>query len=484
MNEIKELEVLFAFSNYFLSSSFLSGGPFNVRFLKRLSIRSLREIEGFDLEDINRFKHLELLEIGIDKPTRENLHLFLPKLETLQIFIYLPPPDLEIDAPNLRELELPNRCTKEELGRPRSFKDPEERSLHKRRNDISSLRFKQPKSIKLLSLPDARAYSRYPNCVREFQEVECLHIKFCVLSGAGPHDIDPYFNTASLEVICEEFPKLHRLNLNQVRFCHFDLTKFRRLAEWASTKPRLKVYYTGIELSNDQRLFDDFAICHKASEKTTWSRYLGSDSYELALQLKNYPALADQIESIRYLQYDELADVILPLLDRNGLALTNLLPGDFFERYPTIYSIKMWARAENEEHFRQLVKGCRKLRRLCLTNSYLSQAFFDELPAISLLNSLRLEEANELQMHFLWRMNHLIEFVTNQQLSAELVLKLAKSRHSRELGCVIKKNPVEIHRKGRNEYLWKPGSVETINFKSLAEHLYNLEIFSSETMAS
>ena len=74
----------------------------------------------------------------------------------------------------------------------------------------------------------------------------------------------------------------------------------------------------------------------------------------------------DQIESIRYLQYDELANVVLPLLNRSGLAPINLLPIDFFERYTAISSIKMWTRAKNKVLLRQLVKGCRKLRDACM----------------------------------------------------------------------------------------------------------------------
>ena len=76
----------------------------------------------------------------------------------------------------------------------------------------------------------------------------------------------------------------------------------------------------------------------------------------------------DQIESIRYLQYDELANVVLPLLNRSGLAPINLLPIDFFERYTAISSIKMWTRAKNT--FKAACERLSKVeRRLYVTNS-------------------------------------------------------------------------------------------------------------------
>lgn len=479
-NKLQELDAFFSLSKYLLSGSFLSGGPFNVRFLKRLSIESLSDIEGIDLHDISRFQYLEHLEIGFDQPPprdtpiwtpfnenpREVPLLFLPNLKALRIVSYYNQTGLEIEAPRLRALQLPEPLKVEDIGKH----IPIARHDHVRiflfpnfsdefTNEIHSFKFNNPESIKFLSIPFTHGYSSY---IGKFKKLEHLQIEHYSQTNIG------------LESIISKFRTLKRLSLCSGKLgSKFNLDEFIELAKW-SEQSDLKVYYLGIELSNDPVLIDDFSFFHKAS---IGKGRLDEHSCELALQLKNYSLLSDRIEAISssHLLYDELVDAVLPILvERNWAlggeapSLTALLPVDFFEGYPKIVGIVANKKIKKEDHFIQLVKSCKNLRNLLLRNSQLSQAFFDELPAMSLLNFLKVEETSALNMNFLSKMNHLAMCATNQQLSPEIALKLA--RHGRLLACVIKNNMVAIRRRARDEYLLTVGSVKRVaNFNSLIE---------------
>lgn len=106
----------------------------------------------------------------------------------------------------------------------------------------------------------------------------------------------------------------------------------------------------------------------------------------------------------------------------------------------------------------------------------MSQRLFDELPEMSLLNFLHVEEPNELNMHFLFRMNQLVQCSTNQQPIPEMVLKLAKTRHNRKLNRKIKSKSVSIRKNVIGEYRLTIDSVEKL-VESLTEHIYRLENF-------
>ena len=506
VNEIKQFDSFFNFSAYLLSSSFLSSGPFNVRFLKRLSIESLSKLKGIELEDINRFCHLEHLEIGFDqqprktsmwslsdRPARKVPRLQLPSLRSLRIISYFNQKGLEIVTPKLVALHLPEPKKVQESGHARYALD--ERRLHLRTftNEISSLKFKYPESIRFLSICLHFSWSRRTNYVRNFKMVEYLQTYYHVqLENIAWLD-DPIW----IKLI-PEFPKLKRLNLRGEKLSDFDLKKFTRLVERVAAleRPDLKIYYLNIELSNEPALIDDFEFYHKAYiEKENSLFHLWA--YEFALKLKNYPLLDDKREPFhnRRINYSRLMNMVPMLVkrdkqfgeDANGVmneaALTNPLFVDFLKKFPKIVKIDVDKKIENEDQFTHFVKGCKNLKALHLEGCQLSQAFFEQLPSISLLNVLWVAQTGELNMDFLFRMNHLSICATNQQLSPKLVLKLAKNRYARLLGCVIQNNLVAIRRLGKDEYLLKVGSVgKVVNFESLIEHLFRLKAHSPKTI--
>ena len=111
VNEVKELATIFSF--FEISSVQLFFRTVLIRSFKRLSVESLKDIKGIELEDINRSSHLEHLEIGFDQQLGKSSSLRIPidkqinkvpclslrYLEVLRIFRYCNQNGVKIDAP-------------------------------------------------------------------------------------------------------------------------------------------------------------------------------------------------------------------------------------------------------------------------------------------------------------------------------------------------------------------------------------------------
>ena len=569
MNAAKELGAIFNFSKYLLSSSPLSGGPFDVRSLKRLSIRSLREVKGIDFEDLNRFGQLEQLEIGFDQRPRQTSsmwslfdqqkrkvpHLFLPNLKALHIVSYFNQHGLMIDAPRLKALKLPKLLKASDEREHYASYDAERMQdaqrnfacfLNRSTNDLSSLRFEHPGSVELLQVPDLCAYSdsydlelialdpgefrgsefdyfRYLNYIERFRNVEHLFLDQFFRANEFHGNVTGYLGSVIFKM-----PNLKRLNLHSDRpvpFDSFRIPEFTRLLQWvAIRRPELTVCHMGFEFSNGRnrlldRLFDDFSSFQDACAQEVGKErerpnplysliYSDSEclhwisSYHLALHLKNSSLVDKSRPSDAEIIYHKLMHVIqtmqvseIPELGeattRNGLM--NLLPDVFFEMKITL--IRATNRVENEEDFTRLVKSCRSLKQLNLKLSELSQAFFDGLPEICLLNALHIVERKQLDLHFLFRMNQLVHCRTNQRMSHELVLKLVKRKYCRSLSFRKKSRyRAIIHRSGRDQFRYasihwavpydsycslvnSDSSYRVLSFESLAEHLDRPENF-------
>lgn len=486
VNNLKEFGSVFSFTKYFLANSCLPDGPFNVRFLKRLSIELLSDVNGIGLEEINRFDRLEHLEIGfdqrqphksastrLDEQVNEVPRLSLPNLKCLRIVIYANQTGLEIDAPKLTALQLPkwadDMC------------------------DLSSLQFTHPKSIKFLSIQN---YLKRENYLAQFDELEFLEINNLALR------IDDERGLTFPETI-SNFAKLKQLNLLG-EMSIFMWTQIYDVVQQALAmgKNGLRVFYLGVDLSTSSNFLNHFLFYHRArigcraaidkddsKGKTLFGPLCWP--YELTIQFKNYSILKQNLDSHYEIDYDLLVNSILPELVQqgnlyrtertdgypqapNGLPMSSFLPGDFFERYPKIVKINATNRIEDEEHFTQFVKDCKNLMNLKLENTQLSEAFVDELPSISLLSFLEIQEDADLNMNFLRRMNRLGVCIVNQPLSSEIVLKLAKTRYCGKLACKIKGRSVTIRRNGKDKYLFSIGSVNSkFDYVALAEHLAN-----------
>ena len=513
-NDLKEPSTVFSSHNLLTASAF-SGGPLNVRFLKRLFVESLKEAKEIELEDINRFQYLEHLEIGLDRPkskisslskeqAKKHLcevpRLSLPNLKMLRIISFCNQ-NIEIDAPKLRTLELPDylhyfeavRNFPNDLTRVRDYR-PEFWNLYFQScQPISLLNFKQPGSVKSLSIYYLQKYAQNPNFIKRFRNVEHLLL----------FDWDFLRITRDLAAMIPLFKKLKRLSLCCGSLSD-NVSDVARLADWVASlwRPDLKIYFLGIQITKNRNFVQDFTFYNEAFQR---SRNLADEgnrcdicTYEMVMQLKNYPFLPDRIDTyFRDLHYNDLEELIKMRAyqdresvgdDRDESRLVSHFPDDFFDRFPRIIGISA-ERIKNDDDFTQLVKSCKNLRSLSLKNSDLSQAFFDQLPAISLLNRLEVEETKVFNTDFLERMNHLNVCVIDQYVNPTIVLKLAKTmcRRSLYIYCEIGKRYVGIRRdasdKPRRWRLEIGQFSKVVNFKTLADYVFGRELADYEIKA-
>ena len=136
----------------------------------------------------------------------------------------------------------------------------------------------------------------------------------------------------------------------------------------------------------------------------------------------------------------------------------------------------MTSRISDPDALASFVKNCHKLKELSLSGSELGQAFCDELPVVSSLNFLEIEEANDLNMQFVIRMNRLVSLKTNQQLTAEIARNFFSTRFGHELQGKIQCNSVKSIHFGGNCFSLKVNG-ETIKKQQTLEYL--IEQFSS-----
>ena len=504
----------------FLSAFSLWGGPFNFRFLRRLFIESLSEAKGIELEDINQLQHLEHLEIGFDQPPRKSssmcslsdhqlqkqvrqaTRLSLPNLKVLRIISFFNQrPGIEIDAPNLKVLQLPDSLKyfdayiRYKSYHPAKLRDIQFLANARRffyeplyQNDMSSLNFKHSENIKCLSMWNPEQFFENPNFVRSFRNVEHLLVSDSWLALLTPF----------LDAILETLEKLKIVDL-QSSLTRVNLRDVIHVVDWVAAlqKPELKVYLMGIQITNNPNFVKDFTFYRGALQKEKEvSLSFKDDMFTLTMQLKNYSLLSDRIDKIYHLRYNDQIEKLLEMRadqdgqfptessagDPNESVLFSLFPVDFFDRFPGITGISA-ERIENEDHFTQLVKNIKNLRSLILKNSKLSQAFFDQLPATSLLNRLEIiEETKELSMSFLSRMNHLNICITDQHVNPKIVLRLVRIMDCRSLYLycytagrfmLIRRDASDKPRRWRLQIYWFK---KVVSFKSLADYLFERKV--------
>lgn len=388
---------------------------------------------------------------------------------------------MEIIAPKLRAVELPIPSydfIKDRLG-----------------CDFVALNFSHAESVQFLSVLDHFLSQTY---ITQFKNVEHLRLEFPPDTKLNPsyNKFLGYNFTFSLDSYLAKFPKLKQLHAT-TEHCYVERKIFVQLVDQLSSalkkRPDLKIYCMDIELSCDPNLINQFKRCSKAyaskmREEDVSTLYIMSGE-KLSLQLNYYSRLSDNIRETRWIDYNELMDLIRtvgqrPMLEDKSTSEANLaLPADFFDRFRNIQTIHVTNQIENSYHFALFVKNCKRLLYLSLSNSQLGQAFFDELPSISSLIMLKVEETSNLNMNFMLRMYQLNDLETNQQLSSRVALKMLQARFHGKLNCKIGDNYVTITRKPRSidRYLVEAGDItyayvrKEINFESLVKQCNSLE---------
>ena len=477
-DKAREQRMLFPFSR-----NFLSRVPCNVQFLRRLSIRSLRMIEGIDLQEITRFQHLECLEIGFDLESQQSFSLSLPNLRALRIREFLHKEQLEIVSPKLRALQLPPL---ENIFRRDKLSREEYLATH-----LPRLTFRHPQSVGFLSfdkdyisLPDEPlAHEPY---LDQFKSVDCMEIEYLPQVYFNLPEFEEFDRVVRLDQALLKFPNLKRVHCN-VPISYLKRTVFAKLIVQLRDfkRPDLKVFSNDIELSDDPVLTEDFERCRRAYIKKDLScKWEFQLSGMLSLQLRHYLKLNDRVRSTEWIDYSELEAWLVsiqqgPALGRTSPAPSNVLPIDFFKRFPCIRGIRVTSRISDPDALASFVKNCNKLKQFSSSGSELGQTFWDELPILSSLNFLEIDEANDLDMQFLLRMNRLVSLKSNQQFTTEITRYFFGMRFGYELVGKIHNNSLKSSRCGRSKFFLLNVNGETteeqLTFECLIEQFSSLE---------
>ena len=291
-----------------------------------------------------------------------------------------------------------------------------------------------------------------------------------------------------LDQVLLKFPNLKRIYCNA---CYGYLTKpalakvIAQLRDFEQSD--LKVFTNDIELSENPEIIEDFEKCRRPymqkDRNCKWDYVLNG---KLILQLRHYSKLNDRVSTCEWIDYSELEAWLRsiqveqePAFDRASPMPSNVLPVDFFERFPYIQGIRVTSRIGNAVALASFVKNCHKLRQFSLSGSELDQAFFDQLPVVSSLNFLEVKEASDLNMQFVLRMNRLVSLKTNQQLTTEIARYFFGMRFGYKLVGQIHNNSLKSSRCGRSKFFSLNVNGETteerLTFECLIEQFSSLE---------
>ena len=125
--------------------------------------------------------------------------------------------------------------------------------------------------------------------------------------------------------------------------------------------------------------------------------------------MNNYSKLSNGIDWVKSCNYSNLISY------SNQIA--NNIDG-FFKKYNNLNEINVINKIQDKNHLIKFILKCSNLYHLNLKNSQLTQDFFNELPAISSLLQLSINEDEKIELNFdfLRRMMNLEYFNCNQEI--------------------------------------------------------------------
>lgn len=204
-------------------------------------------------------------------------------------------------------------------------------------------------------------------------------------------------STANLEQFnFEQLSKLKELKIKSDDSKHVSNLILKKVIK----NPNLIVYFNGFHVINSNQLI--------------------FDRYDLALQLKNYEKLIGVLDWMNLIEYNKLIDLI-----------QNELPINFHQKYSNIQRINVINKVKNSKHLIQFIGHSQMLTSLSTINSKLDQQFYNELPSISSLNFLTLEEDCEigLKFDFILKMFCLKCLNTNQKVTFDSTIELDQLKY-------------------------------------------------------
>lgn len=383
----------YSFTNILLpSKAFILVRPlFEIERLKclKFEVHYFEDLELDYREILNGLIHLVHLEIRYrfsprtkDEESIEvrkrNGKLVLPKLKRLYLHTYFAKKlQLEIDAPNLQDFFWIDKAQKE----------PEIVLIHPLSMKCFGIYQFEQLSVKLPSL----------------KAIEHLYIMKS--SGISGKSLTDYPNLKSVNVEwC-----VHRSDFE-------DLVHQRALY-----KRDLRVYFGGLEIANRNELnlleqelgvpLEDIVVQKFHTHKTCPHDKL-IENFELLLQ-DVHATIA-----IKNLRYDSVIKV------RDGE-----IPDVFFEVFKYVNAVYNYSKVD-PANFIKFLANCQGLKELYLKNCEIDQNFVDELPRITSLNNLDINENSiKLDFRFLNRMFNLENLITDQSIVGHEGLSLNRHRH-------------------------------------------------------
>lgn len=235
-------------------------------------------------------------------------------------------------------------------------------------------------------------------------------------------DLDPDLLTAwkNLKELDITFGRFLRWRFGQAQSSLVNILRQRKILK----RDELQCYLNNVQLIDESQL-DDY-----------W--HINGRSY---FKLKHYKLLRGSQFDVRKINYNSLEKVVPELSD------------DFFDKFSFIYMVEATATVANQQPFQEFLKNLKRLTRLNLTNTSLSQSFMESLPKIcGNLKNLTINEISTsilADFNFILQFSSLCEFKTNQKLkgsfdlAAKAFLRLPISRFQFREGDEL----VLIHRR-------------------------------------
>ena len=230
---------------------------------------------------------------------------------------------------------------------------------------------------------------------------------------------DPFVDYANLEGVLSDFPKLKELHLNLSSGMTYsnrevmkdDLLNILR-EKLVLERDEFKLWLLGVELTNEEMI--ELFFLNKLGEGKL--DYLSSE-VDLAFQTEHYVHLNGDLSAYQKANYNRLIDLV-----------GGQIPADYLSKFAYIRYVQVNDQVTNPQHLTWFLGRLNYLKSLNLTNTSLSQPFYDDLPAVCNLSDVFISESNpelSIDFNFILKFKLLEHFHTNR--SYEQLFDLAIS---------------------------------------------------------
>ena len=373
-------------------TSILRRSSFNFDYLRHLTISGR---SSFDLNEINRFVHLEQLDIDLTRNQKKlKSTISLANLKVLYVFVPPHRPCLELDTPRLAKV-----CT----------------------FSLEKLEFIYPESIR---------------CIHTFTHGEKLSMFQNLEYLLFTDNYDTLYETIQN---VENFSLQGLEKLKEIDFFYRrpliekeNIETFKRITENLLTlgRPDLKVFWLNVQVT-DPRLLNEFIPMYDRTHERTG---VGTCGPRIVFQLQHSEKLKGKVDFLEMFEFDQS----MRELSRAGFDQRS---EEFISKFLAVFSfrgIAIRGRVFESELLMELIAGSPNLSRLEFRDIGLDQSFFDRmadtiqlknipLRSLYLVNFFPKKSNESLNFDFVLKLQHLQRFEafeTHLHLPNELVLKL------------------------------------------------------------